>query len=127
MAEKMAECEKNRGRARSIKKRDGRERKKSRGGQIKYYTSRLSTKYERDALFFSIIRWSALFHRSRPVRSSPGFNFSFSSSPCTLDTLHFLLHFFYPLFFFLSLFLIFFPSLLFLWYLRTSRIFLLFN
>lgn len=125
MAEKMAECEKNRGRARSIKKRDGRERKKSRGGQIKYYTSRLSTKYERDALFFSIIRWSALFHRSRPVRSSPGFNFSFSSSPSTrfISSYTFSILFFFSL----SLFLIFFPSLLFLWYLRTSRIFLLFN
>lgn len=80
----------------SVDKEERWEKKKSRGGQIKYYTNRLSTKYERDALFFSIIRWSGLFHRSDLFDRPPGFNFSFSSS-CTLDTLHFLLHFFYLL------------------------------
>lgn len=116
----------------SVDKEERWEKKKSRGGQIKYYTNRLSTKYERDALFFSIIRWSGLFHRSDLFDRLPALIFpSLRPVPST----RFISSYTFSIFFlssFSSFSWWFFFLLLFLWYLSTFEfffylIFFLFN
>lgn len=126
MAEKMAECEKNRGRARSIKKRDGRERKKSRGGQIKYYTNLVSRRNTNETRSFSLSLDGQPFSIVHDLFDRPP-ALIFPSLLRPVPSTRFISSYTFSNLFFFSFPDFFSSPLLFLWYLRTSRIFLLFN